>query len=269
MTGSWRWGLLAVALSSGCLPVAVPPMRVRAAAGPSIAATPSGPDAHPSQPSYRLGAAVHPLQAVRGAEQRPFDVGIGYGFEAGAENTRDTYLHMAELSGGYYPLSWKAGTARGRLGAFTTAEILAGRDSGWGATAGTALELTGFSDSSSSDESFAGMAWGQWAIALELSAGYRSLGPASYYTTMVGVAARIPFVAGVACCADAGDVVDAAVDSALESDDDDDWGEDSGDDGGSPSRTPASPKPARTKPARTPASPRAVPQRTPAKPTVQ
>ena len=274
------WLVLALSASTqACLPLLVPPMRARASIGPTAGRLADGRDAN-SEPNVQVSGAVHPLQAVKDLYGQPFDVGLGWGLDAPAKDGPGAIVHGPELELGYYPFRTRNGKNDIRLGAFTAGELLfsetASGAPGYGGTLGVNLELTGFSQGKLQGDGLAGGYVGTWGVGVFAAASHRSVGEASYVAAVLGLSVRVPFLGGIACCADASDIdlPSSSRDDASSDDDDSSRDEDSpsrsdgdGDDPRSErrvhrddrvERTPASPRPSH-KLERTPASPRPAP----------
>jgi hypothetical protein len=203
------WAALLVWLSTACMPFAVPPLRLRAAAGPTTQAPPEPTQDTGDRAVTQLSAAFHPLQLVRRTSESPIDFGVGYQLEIPPEGARGT-LHGAELELGWYPLSFDVNGTNARVGPITTTEMLVLRDepnapTGYGASLGLAIELTGYTAGGFSQQAdkgaVVGVAAGQWALGMYAAAATRSVGRERYWLATVGVSGRIPFLLGVACCA--------------------------------------------------------------------
>jgi len=238
--------------------------------GPTAGRLADGRDAG-LEPNVQLSGALHPMQAVEELHDQPFDVGVGWSLDAPAQDGASAIVHGPELELGYYPLRARNGKNDVRLGAFTAAELLfseaADGPPGYGGTFGINLELTGFSKGKLQGEGIAGGYVGTWAVGVFAAASHRNVGNASYATGVVGLSVRIPFVGGVACCADASDIdlpssshddsSSAEDDSSSHEDDDDNHSprQRRGDGEDRIERTPASPRPSH-KLERVPANPR-------------
>jgi hypothetical protein len=208
----------------------------------------------------QFSAAVHPLQLSRETYSKPFDLGLGYVIESFGPRDRQRGVHGAGLELGYYPWRFGQSDGAGRVGVFTTAEVLTLLDEpsaepGYGTSAGLALELTGYAepgsiDSHDDEKSVYGYAAGQWAIGVYGAGGMREVAGERYWTATFGVSGRLPFLAGVVIGSPDSDI-ELHVPA---------WG------GGNDTPSSSESKRARHRspPERTPARVRPVPERTPA-----
>jgi hypothetical protein len=228
--------------------------------GPTAGRLADGRDAN-FEPNVQVSGALHPLQAIEDLYDQPFDVGVGWGVDAPAKDGAGAVVHGPELELGYYPLRTRNGNNDIRLGAFTAAELLFSEAApgapGYGGTLGINLELTGFSQGKLQGDGIAGGYVGTWGIGVFAAASHRNVGEASYVAGVLGLSVRIPFVGGVACCADASDIElpSSSHDDASSRDDDSSQRNDSDGDNHRTERrthhndrierTPASPRPSR------------------------
>jgi hypothetical protein len=205
--GSKMAVLIGPVAAPGCLPYAVPPARISigSAARSGVVVTSAG---APARPSYGLvRAGIHPLDAID--EELPVDVGVGYEAEFVTSGQAPT------VEGGYvelgaYPLKARlAPNLTLRAGAYGAVAGLARSGTsglGIGGALGGVLELTGKVNGTGSGVSedgtmLAGYASGRWAIGLFGTGAVRDFSDGAYRSAAAGVSVRIPFLAGVICCA--------------------------------------------------------------------
>jgi hypothetical protein len=199
--------LVAIAGSiSGCLPFAVPPARVESGIGTRLfdREEPGGTSA--ATPTGVLRAGFHPTQLFDSAENRRWDVGLGYRLEWRLhEQTPPLQGPYAEL--GFYPLRLAVGRGtRFRWGSYTSADAVLrdGAGFGPGATLGTLIELSGTTSgtfSNADDQGgVAGAAFGQWAFGMFANTSLRAIDDRVSQSMTAGMSLRVPFAAGVACC---------------------------------------------------------------------
>jgi hypothetical protein len=201
------FALMALSLSSGCLPFIVPPARVSLGAGARLGAVP-GAEPHARRDFVALRAGLHPLDVLAGSETRMVDVAVGYQGELPpAKSTPSVYGPYLEL--GVYPVAAPVSTAfRLKAGLYGTADLLYRSgypDVGVGGTMGALVELTArtdgvFSDNSRDGSVVYGRSAGRWAVGLFGSGSLRSFSDGAYSDLVIGLSARIPFAVGVVCC---------------------------------------------------------------------
>jgi hypothetical protein len=202
-----------VALSTGCLPFVVPPLKLSGGAGPATGEVERGTGDLEARSVTTLRAGFHPLSMMPKASSSRFDAGVGYGGDlvfghAPPPQHGRTSAHGPYLEGAYYPVRLPAGRATFRWGARANADLLflPPRDvMGWGGTLVTELELGGHSDGAfaNADEDGAvfGTSFGSWSIGAFAGGSTRSFPASSYQGFTAGLSARLPFMAGIVCCA--------------------------------------------------------------------
>jgi|GEM_PF-1749829 len=208
-------GWLVVALTAaGCVPFATPPARVSVGAT-SMWRLPQrdGVDvSHSSGATWRAG--VHPLDVVMDPNARRwFDVGAGYQGEtlrrAERDAPRSPSAHGPYLEIGAYPtLARFNERSRLRLGGFASGELLfrEGASTGTGQTLGALLEFSHDVDGpfagSGDDGGFVfGQALGKLSAGVFVNASFRQFREQNELGVSGGLSFRIPYSAGVACCA--------------------------------------------------------------------
>jgi hypothetical protein len=188
------------------MPFAVPPARVESGVGTRL----PGRDL-PSEPGIPTTAGVlragfHPTQLLGSAEQKKWDVGLGYRLEwpihQQAPPLQGPYVEV-----GMYPL--RVAVSRGtrlRWGSYTSADLVLGENSsfGPGATFGTLIELTGSTSGTFSQADnqggVLGAAFGQWAFGMFANTSLREIDDHLSQSVTAGMSLRVPFAAGIACC---------------------------------------------------------------------
>ncbi|HEY8946495.1 MAG TPA: hypothetical protein VIM73_19725 [Polyangiaceae bacterium] len=197
-------GVVLLLVAGGCVPFVVPPARVRMGVGQvRVDAADQAPQGANTLSEISVG--VHPLQLDSANPPEALDVGLGYrveGVQAGEGREHAFTAHGPELEVGYYPFRFRAA----RLGFFTefAALDLTGDRGRWepGVAVGTVLELTGFSNGSASqhdaDGVFFGKQYGQWGVGIYAGAAYRGFDDRQHLQATLGLAVRIPFLAGIA-----------------------------------------------------------------------
>ncbi len=199
---------MALSLSSGCFPFIIPPARVSVGAGVRLGEVP-GSEPHATRDFMALRAGLHPLDVLDGSETRMVDVAIGYQGELPtAKSTPSVYGPYLEL--GTYPEVAHVSTAVTlKAGLYGTVDLLYRSlypDAGAGGTIGGLVELTARTDGVFSNESrdgsvVYGSSAGRWAVGLFSSGSVRSFSDGAYRDFVIGLSARVPFAAGVVCCA--------------------------------------------------------------------
>lgn len=201
-------GLMALSLSSGCFPFIVPPARVSLGAGARLGAAPNGAQ-HSTRNFVALRAGLHPLDVLEGSETRMVDVAVGYQGEVPTtKSTPSVYGPYLEL-GTYPEIAHISSALTLKAGLYGTVDLLyrsAYPDAGVGGTIGGLVELTGRADGVFSNESrdgsvVYGSSAGRWAVGLFSSGSVRSFSDGAYSGVVIGLSARVPFAAGVVCCA--------------------------------------------------------------------
>ncbi|MEO7035102.1 MAG: hypothetical protein ABI548_14390 [Polyangiaceae bacterium] len=226
---AWYWSLLGFTLgwlSTGCFPFIVPPARISVGAGAALGAVP-GSAPHAARNFVALRGGVHPLDVLSNSEQRTFDVALGYQGEVPPEqSTPRVYGPYLEL--GAYPFNTPVSPGITlKAGLFGSADLLYRSrfpDAGFGATVGGLVELTGRADgafsSASNDGSVVfGNSAGRWSVGLFASGSRRAFSDGAYNDIVIGASVRVPFAAGIVCCA-----WPHASNTATHDDDDDDGG---------------------------------------------
>jgi len=201
-------GLMALSLSSGCFPFIVPPARVSLGAGARLGTAPSWAP-HATRDFVALRAGVHPLDVLDGSETRMVDVAVGYQGEVPTtKSTPSVYGPYLEL--GAYPEVAHISTALTlKAGLYGTVDLLYRSgypDAGVGGTIGGLVELTErmdgvFSNQSRDGSVVYGSSSGRWAVGLFSSESVRSFSDGAYSDVVFGLSLRVPFAAGVVCCA--------------------------------------------------------------------
>ena len=217
-------GVGAVWVGSGCvpLPFASPPFHATVETGVASGtlATKRGLTLHDATASVvtaRVG--LNPLQFFPEQRDRLVDLGAGYVYEGlltGQVAGRAS--HGAYLEVAVSPWAMRLGeTWQLRLSANGHADVLveakaipgAPRHLGGGGEVGATLELVTFSDGpldtdervtedgSTTGTLLAGVAYGETAIGLSLSGGFRLVGAQSYGIFTVGLSVRMPASAGI------------------------------------------------------------------------
>jgi len=199
---------MALLLSSGCFPFIVPPARVSLGAGARLGAVP-GAEPQATRDFVALRAGLHPLDVLEGSETRMVDVAVGYQGELPtAKSSPSVYGPYLEL--GTYPEVLRVSTALTlKAGLYGTVDLLYRTgypDAGVGGTIGGLVELTArtdgvFSSKSSDGSAVYGSSAGRWAVGLFSSGSVRSFSDGAYSDLVIGLSARVPFAAGVVCCA--------------------------------------------------------------------
>lgn len=190
------------------MPFVSPPVRMRAAAGPTVLAQPAAIDADEKAAAVQWSVGLHPFQLSRPLSEQPYDLGFGYLIERVGTRDDEVLYHGGELELGYYPWRFSAGGERARAGAFATVETMVPQadptaDPGYGGSFGLAIELTGyhegpFSTTNEDGGGAVGYSAGQWAVGLYGAGAMREVAGERYFMTTFGMSGRIPFLAGVA-----------------------------------------------------------------------
>ena len=199
---------MALSLLSGCLPFIVPPARVSLGAGERLGPVPGSPS-HPPREFVALRAGFHPLDVLDGSETRMFDVGVGYQGELPTTKSMPS-VYGPYLELGAYPEVAQISTSLTlKAGLYGTVDLLyrsAYPDAGVGGTIGGLVELTArtdgvFSNQSDDGSVVYGNSAGRWAVGLFSSGSVRSFSDGAYSDIVIGLSVRVPFAAGVVCCA--------------------------------------------------------------------
>lgn len=206
--GSWRWWLTGLTLAfGGCVPFLVPPARVESGLGTRVHAPKSPEGVEGSRATGLVRAGVHPLQLIGPGAPLWADIAFGYRSEWLLDASEQP-LHGPYAELGLYPLRPRLSrTTRLRFGGYTSADaVLASvREPGLGATLGALVEVTGFSSGafghSDGEDTVGGVSHGRWAVGLFASTSFRNVDQRFSQTLTTGLSLRIPFVAGIACCA--------------------------------------------------------------------
>jgi hypothetical protein len=147
------------------------------------------------------------------SSRNAFDAGIGYGGDlvfghAPPPYNRRSSAHGPYLEGAYYPVRLPAGGATFRWGARANLDLLflEPRDvRGYGGTLVTELEIGGHADGAFADAdgdgAVIGTAFGGWSLGAFAGGTARSFPDSRYGAFTVGVSLRLPFMAGIVCCA--------------------------------------------------------------------
>lgn len=197
---------LCIGAASACLPFVVPPARLEMGPGLRL---------HEDRArdvkdgTALIRAAVHPMQVLDGAADQLFDVGVGYRAELPLHDegeARTLAGPYAEL--GVYALRVPLGSStRLRWGGYASADLdlTSTEPVGFGTTLGTLLEITGSSGgpfaNHDADSHVLGMAKGQWGIGIFANTSLREVRSDFTQGISAGLSVRIPFMAGVVCCA--------------------------------------------------------------------
>ncbi|MEO8903576.1 MAG: hypothetical protein ABI627_18810, partial [Polyangiaceae bacterium] len=202
------FALMALSLLGGCFPFIVPPARVSLGAGARLGVVP-GSAPHASPDFVALRAGLHPLDVLDGSETRMLDVGVGYQGELpAAKSTPSVYGPYLEV-GAYPEVAHVSNAITLKAGLYGTVDLLyrsGYSDAGVGGTIGGLVELTSRTDglfaSESRDGSVVyGSSAGRWAVGLFSTGSVRSFSDGAYADLVIGLSARLPFAAGVVCCA--------------------------------------------------------------------
>jgi hypothetical protein len=166
-----------------------------------------------SRSATTLRAGFHPLSMMAEASSGPFDAGVGYGGDlvfghAPPPYDRRMSAHGPYLEGAYYPLRLPAGGATFRWGARANADLLflgASDVTGWGGTVVTEVEIGGHAsgafEDADGDGAALGTAIGSWSIGAFAGGSARTFPNSRYAGFTAGLSARLPFMAGILCCA--------------------------------------------------------------------
>jgi hypothetical protein len=201
-------GALLLLSAPSCAPFIVPPARVAVGPAARLDSVPGTRDDAPQAGAVAVRAALHPLDLVDGAEANKVDVGVGYAGEFGATPEAQT-VYGPFVQVGVYPWNAPIGARTHlRFGGSAAIERVyrsGGSDAGVGGTLGASLELLGpvsgpFAGASH-DGAVLGMARGVWSVGLFADASMRSFPEGAYRSVTAGVSLRVPFLAGIACCA--------------------------------------------------------------------
>jgi hypothetical protein len=207
-----------VALSTGCLPFVVPPAKLSGGAGPATGQVERDTGDVEPRSTTTLRAGFHPLSMMPEASSSRFDAGVGYGgdlvFGHAPPPYRRATAHGPYLEGAYYPVRLPAGRATFRWGARANVDLLflEPRDvMGYGGTLVTELEIggqaTGAFTNTDGDGAVFGTSFGSWSLGAFAGGTARSFPDSRYGAFTVGLSARLPFLAGIVCCAWPGESV--------------------------------------------------------------
>jgi len=200
------------ACAGGCLalPFGTPPMTVSAAPGVALG-KPLPVQAMPEQPKGRAviegRAAIQPLGAVEGWQDRRFDVSIGYLAELFPKSELLGYTHHGAFLGfTHHPwMSVPPGGDGGvRLSVTAMPELLVTENDaelGGGMSFDLQLETFGYVQTDfaemSIDGGYAGGAVGEGGVGLDVGAGVRGIGEMRYWSLHLGLVLRLPATGGV------------------------------------------------------------------------
>ena len=209
-----RWGVLASLATGaiGCLalPFGTPPMTVSVSPGVALG-KPLPAKAIADQPKGRAliegRAAIQPLGAVAGWQDRQFDASIGYLAEIFPSRDLLEYTHHGAFVGlTVHPWTTvpPGGDGGARLSVTAMPELLvAQNDAALGAGMSFDLQLetfgyveTDFADFSV-DGGYVGAAAGEAGIGLDLGAGVRGIDQMLYWSLHLGMVVRIPVTGGI------------------------------------------------------------------------
>lgn len=196
-------GVLALALTSGCLPFATPPMQGSVGAAAWRPSPATGP-----LPAVAVGARLRPLAFVPTMQNRPFDPGIGVTYMVAPHEHRDADWQVGPTLGAdAYPAAYVDGDFRARfvIGGELRAlyQDLANSRASWGfgTAARLGVELVEWVDGcgdSSGHRSFAfacGAGEGGGGFYAEGGLGY--FGEGVSYALSLAVEFRLPGAVGV------------------------------------------------------------------------
>ncbi|MEO6602379.1 MAG: hypothetical protein ABIQ16_21035 [Polyangiaceae bacterium] len=164
---------------------------------------------HAARTFVALRGGVHPLDVLSDSEQRTFDVALGYQGEVPTEPTTPrVYGPYLELGAYPFNIPVSSGVTL-KAGLFGSADLLYRSrfpDAGFGVTVGGLVELTGRADgefsSPSSDGSVVfGNSAGRWSVGLFTTGARRGFSDGAYNDIVIGASVRVPFAAGIVCCA--------------------------------------------------------------------
>jgi hypothetical protein len=209
----------AVWLCAGCFPFVSPPAKLSFAGGatPAPITNPSGAEKKPRGVG-EFRAAVQPLGLSESLHDRRFDVGIGYVAHEAFTGDTSVFTQGPYLELDYFP--WqrrKQLEHRLRFGARASADLLfaniAGQSElGFGGLVGFGFEYTGFAGATpfvaptqandgEQDGAIIGVAHGEWSIGLFAGVGVRNVAGQTAFAGLLGLEGRLPFSAGIFCCA--------------------------------------------------------------------
>jgi hypothetical protein len=209
-----------IVAGTGCMPFALPPARLSLGSGPVTGFVPHAGSEMPLEVATSFRAGVQPLDLSEGGSERPFDLGAGYvldllsgpvarGSDVPALDEH-AYVQGPYVQAAYSPWRWDIGSAWLRVGGRGDLDLLFvgdARDTGFGGSAVLELELSqdasGPLVSEDDDEPgfVAGVQQGRWAFAAFAGGTLRQFDATGYGGLTAGVSLRLPFVAGIACCA--------------------------------------------------------------------
>jgi len=203
------------------MPFVVPPARLSLGAGPATGVVPRAYDELLPEVVTSFRAGFHPWDLADRPSERAFDFGAGYaadwisGEAATGPDQAARREHVSAqgpyLEGSYAPFRYPIGEGTAlRLGARTDLDLLfLGTDArtGFGGSGVVEFEISHdvfgpfVSDDDDEPGVLAGVQRGRWALALFAGGSFRDFGGESYGGVTGGVSVRLPFLAGIACCA--------------------------------------------------------------------
>lgn len=197
--------------STGCMPYAVPPMRIGAGGGAALGEVVKQRDAGIAKSSledmFHVRLELMPLDAFPSLLHRDYDIGLGYVLEfVDADFPGDALKHGPVVSGTYYPLRlgdpgpdgeefiWRLGlTFRAEL---LLADVGRGLERGGGMSVGTTFGFASFLDGPYDSDDGGGYAYGEGGVEAYLEGSLRSLHGGLYYLVTAGLLVRLPASVG-------------------------------------------------------------------------
>lgn len=207
--------LIAAALGVpfGCVPYAVPPMRIGAGGGGAFGEVihqhqDDIVESH-AQDMFHVRLELMPLDAFPALLHRDYDVGLGYVLEfVDADHPTGSFKHGPVVSGTYYPLRLGDPGPDGddlvwRLGLTFRAELLLadmgrGWERGGGLSVGTTFGFATFLDGDYSSAKGGGIAYGEGGVEAYVEGSLRSMHGGQYFLFTAGLLIRMPASVGFA-----------------------------------------------------------------------
>ncbi len=181
-----RRGLACIAVLTGCMPYALPP--VTGDVGPARSSS------RGSRTGVHAEVGFAPLQLTRGQIDRPWDATLSGSFD---RIDRDEWGVAAAAGPVLHPWGRFADEVANRLliqavGRWTTEGI--------GAGVRATVEYAKFVDGASSDSNGGAYGFGEAAIGLYAETARWSFDGTAGWTVTAGVTLRVPAMVGIACC---------------------------------------------------------------------
>jgi hypothetical protein len=217
---SFRLALVpAVWLCAACFPFVSPPAKLSFAGGATPAPITDPLDAEKKPRGVgEFRAAIQPLGLSESLHDRRFDLGVGYVAHDAFTGDTSVFTQGPYVELDYFPWQRRKHLEhRIRWGARASADLLfadieGANELGFGGLVGFGFEYTGFagltpfvtptqSNDGEKDGALIGVAHGEWSIGVFAGASVRHVAGQTAFAGLLGLEGRLPFAAGIICCA--------------------------------------------------------------------